>query len=208
MRALLLPFIASCSLALSGCSAVYSVHPLYTNEDAVEEPALEGKWTNNTDKGDEVLCIQKSDGTEYNLVVSSPSARIIVLYKLNLLRLNDQLFADMIFKSQLVDRMEAGVPLGTIFNHVIVKLDVSATDLAYAALDADVIEKQNREGLPPLDYIATDDAMLLTGSTEDLRHYISVYGDRIFTSQGHYQRMNESDGPGTVSVPCSFPTPP
>ena len=40
MRALLLPCLAVCSLALSGCSAVYSAHPLNTKEDAVEVPAL------------------------------------------------------------------------------------------------------------------------------------------------------------------------
>lgn len=208
MRALLLPFIASCSLFLSGCSAVYSVHPLNTSEDAVEEPAFEGKWTGDeTGKGDETLCIQKTDGTEYNLVVSSPSSKILALYRINLVRLNDQLFADMIFKSQLIDGTEPSVPLGTTFSHVIAKLEVSDHDLAYAGLDGDVIEKQNHDGLPPLEYLTTEDAMLLTGSTEDLRQYISVYGDRIFTSFSHYQRMPE-DGPRTASVPCSLPTPP
>lgn len=206
MRALLLPFIASCSLILSGCSAVYSAHPLYTNEDAVEEPALEGKWTpGNDDKT--AFCIQKSDGTEYNMVVSEPDSKIIQLFKINLVRLNSDLFADIAFKSQLFDREEVDPPLGTITNHVIVKLDISENDLAYAPLDADVIEKQSKEGSAHLDYLDTNDAMLLTASTEDLRQYISIYSDRLFPEFSHYRRLAD-DEPTAAAVPCSLPTPP
>lgn len=206
MRALLLPFIASCSLVLSGCSAAYSVHPLNTSEDAVEEPALEGKWTpGDGDKSG--LCIQKSDGTEYNMLVSDPDSKIIQLFKINLVRLNSDLFADIAFKSQLFDREQVDLPLGAITNHVIVKLDISENDLAYAPWDPDVIDKQNKEGSAHLDYLTTDDAMLVIASTEDLRQYISIYSDRLFPEFSHYRRLAD-DEPTAAAVPCSLPTPP
>lgn len=206
MRALLLPLIASCSLVLSGCSAVYSVHPLNTNEDAVEEPALEGKWTPG-DEDKSQFCIQKSDGREYNMLISHPNSKLLQLYKINLVRLNSDLLADIAFKSQLFDREEFEPPLGSITHHVIVKLDISENDLGYAPLDADVIGKQNAEGSAHLDYLLTDDELLVTASTEDLRQYLSAYGDRVFPSFSHLQRMIESDGTG-ASVPCSLPTAP
>jgi hypothetical protein len=191
MRALPLLCIALCSLALTGCSAVYSVHPLYTSEDAVEVPAIEGAWISHGDSGnnDSIFLIQKADTGKYNLVIAGTKSKVMQLYEVHLVRLDDQLFMDLQFTSQEVDRVEAGDPLGTLPHHVIAKIEVSDDDLAYAPLDLDEIQKVNEGAYLPLDYVKADDVMLVTAPTEVLRQYIADYADRVFPNFDHLTRM-------------------
>lgn len=207
MRALLLSCLAVCSLALTGCKAVYTANPLYTNEDAVEEPALEGVWTGG-DNDQTQLCIQRSGGHAYNLIVYEPDSKITQVFEINLVQLDRKLYADMAFQKQMVDRTEAEIPLGTISNHVILKLDVIDNDLTYSALDYSVVQGLDKEGYPPLDFLQDDDVLLLTTSTDDLRQYISVYGDHLFTDPDHYTRKVNEETEGGSTTPCTVPTPP
>lgn len=206
MRALLLPCLAVCSLALSGCSAVYSVHPLNTKEDAVEEPALQGTWTTGKDN-DSDLCIQKSEGHAYSMIMFDPDSKLTEIYQINLVRLNDQLFADIVFDQQAVDRTKFDTPLGTITNHVIVRLEIAEDDLTYWVLDSRAIRNLSEEGYPPLDFLDINEGILLTTSTDGLRQYLYQYPDRVFTDSDHYKRMiNEETGAPVMA--CSLPTPP
>ncbi len=207
MRAMLLPCLAVLSLVLAGCKGVYSDQPLNTSEDAVQEPALEGVWTNG-DSDDTQLCVQRSDGHAYSLIVSEPSSKITQVFQINLVRLNHELFADMVFQKQVVDRTEAELPLGTIPNHVIVKLDIADDDLAYSALDYGTIQNLDKEGYPPLQFLDEGDVVLLTTSTGDLRQYLSVYADHVFGSPEHYTRKVDQEAGGSSTTACSVPTPP
>jgi hypothetical protein len=204
---MLLPCLAVFSLALSGCKGVYTDQPLATSGDAVEEPALEGVWTNG-DSDDAQLYVQKPDGYAYSLIVSEPSSKITQVFQTNLVRLNHELFADMVFQKQVVDRTEAELPLGTIPNRVIVKLDITDDDLAYSALDCNTIQNLNKEGDPPLQFLDEGDVVLLTTSTDDLRQYLSVYADHVFSSPEHYTRKVDQEAGGSSTTACSVPTPP
>lgn len=206
MRAMLLPCLAVFSLALAGCKGVYTDQPLYTSNDAVEEPALEGVWTAG-DSDDTQLCVQKADGHAYSMIMSEPSSKNTQVFQVNLVRLNGQLFADILFRKQLIDRTEAEIPLGNIPNHVIVKLDIADDDLAYSALDYDTIQDLDKEGYPPLRFLDEGDVILLTTSTEDLRQYVSLYADHVFTSPEHYTRKVDEEAGGSSAAACSVPTP-
>ena len=107
MRALLLPSLACLSLILSGCSAVNSAHPLYTSEDAVQEPALVGTWISD-DKDMPEFVFQKSDGNAYNMVLTDEESKTVYLYEVHLVRLEDQTFMDIVFRKQTVNGTEAG----------------------------------------------------------------------------------------------------
>jgi hypothetical protein len=207
MRALLLPCFAVCSLALSGCSAVYSAHPLSTNEDAVEEPALEGIWTDSDDDKAQ-FCIQKSDAHAYNMTIVDPDSKLTAIYRIDLVRLNDLLFADMVFQKMAIDRTQIEPPLGTISNHVIVKLDISEDVLTYFPMDSRAIQNQNGEGYSQLEFISEGDVMLLTTSTQDLRQYLSGYSEKVFSDSGHLTRKIDDGTPGTSTMTCGLPTPP
>ena len=206
MRALLSLCLAVCSLALSGCSVVYSAHPLNSKEDAVEEPALQGTWTSGEDNNSD-LCIQKSDGHAYSMIMFDPTVKLTEIYEINLVRLNDQLFADIVFDEETVDRTKIEPPLGAITNHVIVKLDVSDDDIAYSVLDTSAIRTQNEVGYSPLDSLKINQGILLTTPTDDLRQYLSLYSDKVFSDSDHFKRKID-ERTGSPVMTCSLPTPP
>jgi hypothetical protein len=205
MRALLPACLAFCCFSLAGCNAVNSAHPLYLSDsadDAVDEPAIVGTWmTAGEDTAQ--LCIQKGDRNTYGLVVSSPTDRTVDSFSFTLVRLDGQLYADMTFQKELKNGTEFDDPLGAIYHHVILKIDLTETDLSYAALDFSAIQDANQHGNAPLNYIDLDGETLLTSSTEDLRRTISLYGDRLFSEGGQFTREDDNDGDNSLPVPCS-----
>jgi hypothetical protein len=189
MQARLLPFLSLVCLALCGCSA-YSVHPLYTSQDAVVEPALPGTWVSPdpNDKGE--LSIQKSGPHEYTLAMSMPD-QSVQTYKLNLVRLGDRLFADMIFSGQTAGGKNVDQPVGLVPMHIILKLDVAANELKYTVLDQDALKKLNAQGSPPLEVLPAGDDLIITANTDSLRRYISVHATDLFPADlDHLKRKD------------------
>jgi len=218
MRALLISCVACWSLVLSGCKAVYSAHPLHTSDDLVEEPGLVGQWKSISD-GDALLCIQKGDGNFYKMVVSVSDSKdndesksgadsepnkpktLLESYKVTLVRLEDQLFADMVANGQSVDGTEVDPPAGALHHYVLIKVQLTGDDLSYSLLEPSAVREANEEGYAPLNYLEIDDDILVTASTEELRWAASHFGDRLFKdSEMHYTRVTENDAEG--STPC------
>jgi hypothetical protein len=187
MHARLLPFLSLVCLVLSGCSA-YSAHPLYTTQDAVVEPALEGTWTAKPDD-DAEFSIQKSGEHGYSLTIPTSSEKSVQTYKVNLVRLGNQLFADMIFDSETVQGKKIDSPVGAVPMHVIVRIEVTADQLSYAVLDEEAIKKQNAVEATPLKLLQTDEALVITEETDALRHYISIHAPDIFGKPDRLKRM-------------------
>jgi hypothetical protein len=203
MKALVLPCLAFCSLALFGCDC--SVNPLYTDKDDVNEPALAGVW--NEVNGDGQLCVQKRDGKGYDLIVSDRTKKVET-YQLTLVRLNEQLFADLMADKQFVGGSEVDLPVGALQHHAIVKLDVSKNDVRYASLDPDAVKHYNSEGNAPLAYFTMmdhDHSMLLTSSTDDLRRILPLYSGQLFTGNDHYTRQIDNGNDANAGTACKIP---
>jgi hypothetical protein len=219
MRALLIPCLAFCSLALSGCRTVYSAHPLNTSEDAVEEPALLGEWKSTTHEDDR-FCIVSGDHNSYVLIASvkDPESKdrsnsdgdttaekpqkLLQAYQVTLVRLGDQLFADMVGVGQALNDTEIEPLLGSTYHHIILQLNLTDSELGYSILSAAAVKEAGQQGYAPLSYVEINDDILLTASTEELRWAASHYADRLFTeSDEHYVRVTDggSDGPPS---PC------
>ena len=182
-----LVFVVVC-LPLVGCPA-YSVHPLYTDQDAVMEPALEGTWVTSdpADKGE--IIFQKSGDHDYKITVLYPDQKVTQTYKVHLVRLGDQLFMDLIADDQTANGAKLEDSFGVIATHVIAKIKISADDLAHATLEDDAIRKQNPTGGGPLDYQITDEsAVLVTAQTDTLRRYISAHAEDTFSKFEHLKR--------------------
>lgn len=206
MRALLLPCFAILSLAFSGCSAIYSIHPLNTSDDAVEEPALEGTWAPANQADDPPLCIQKMNDQVYGLVISDPDTKAAYLYSVNLVQIDSHLFANLFANGQMFDGKEVDPPFGMVAHNIILKLDVDDSGLNWSVLSPDAIEEQNKSASTPLSSIAlSNDETLLTSSSDDLRQYISIYSDQIFGAQHHYIRKLDTTPPGRAQTLCGIP---
>ncbi len=183
MKLRLLLFFVSilACLPLIGCPS-YSMHSLYTDTDVVAEPALEGTWV-SLDPGDKgEMTFKKVSDYEYSMAVVDPDMKASQTYKVHLVRLGGQLFMDLVFDDQTVDGAKLDDPLGVLATHVILKLKISGDDLAYGTLEDDAIRKPNPTGGAPLDYLETDEGLLVTAPTDALRRYVSAHTEDVFSS--------------------------
>lgn len=188
MKPLALPFAASVCLILSGC-APSSVHPLYTADDAVVEPALEGTWIDADKPDDSPILLHKSGDHQYSMSVSDPDTKLVQKFDVNLVRLGNHLYMDIAFSDQTLDGTKLDLPLGAFPTHEIVKLRVAGDDLAYATLDSEQIQKQNQWDSLPLALADADHGPLITAPTADLRHYITIHADDVFGDFSHLTRQ-------------------
>jgi hypothetical protein len=175
---LLAVFIALC-LPLCACPS-YSLHPLYTDEDAVMEPALEGTWSLDSDANVELL-FEKSGDHEYSLSISYPDQKALQNYTVHLVPLDGQLFMDLVFENQTVEGTKVDEPVGAVYAHLILKVNISGDDMAFAALEDVAIRKPIIPGSTPLDYELADEGLLVTAQTDALRDYISAHAEDGFS---------------------------
>lgn len=187
MKTLALPLAAAVCLILSGC-APSSVHPLYNDDDAVVEPALEGTWIDADKPDDAPIVLKKSGDHAYTMTIGDPDTKSEQNFNVNLVRLGNELYLDMAFSDQKVLGTKLDLPLGAFPAHEIVKLRVAGDDLAYAMLDSEQIQKQNQWDSLPLVLTDGDQATLITAPTADLRHYITIHADDVFSDFNHLTR--------------------
>ena len=200
MKTLALPLAAAVCLILSGCAPT-SVHPLYSDDDAVVEHALEGTWIDADKPDDAPIVFKKSGDHAYTMTigdpdtkfvqkfdVSDPGIKFMQNYDVNLVRLGNQLYMDIAFSDQKVLGTKLDLPLGAFPAHEIVKLRVAGDELAYAMLDSEQIQKQNQWDSLPLVLTDGDQATLITAPTADLRHYITIHADDVFGDFNHLTR--------------------
>jgi hypothetical protein len=195
MKLRLLLFLVSvlACVPLIGCPA-YSVHPLYTDQDAVVEPALEGTWV-FPDPGDkEEITFKKASDHEYSMAIFHPDTKISETYKVHLVRLGAQLYMDFIADEQTIPGVKLEGPLGVIATHVILKVKISGDDLAHATLEEDAIKKQSPTGGAPLIYQMSDGGLLVTAETDALRRFISAHTEDVFSEFEHMKRKAKSAG--------------
>jgi hypothetical protein len=76
--------------------------------------------------------------------------------------------------------------VGAIRHHVLLKLELTDSDLAYSAPDKNAIREVANQGYAPLSYAEVHDDFLLTASTEGPALEPSHYADRLFGEVGHY----------------------
>ena len=187
MKTLALPLAAAVCLILSGCAPT-SVHPLYSDDDAVVEPALEGTWIDADKPDDAPIVLKKSGDHAYTMTIGDPDTKSEQNFNVNLVRLGNELYLDMAFSDQKVLGTKLDLPLGAFPAHEIVKLRVAGDELAYAMLDSEQIQKQNQWDSLPLLLTDGDQATLITAPTADLRHYITIHADDVFGDFNHLTR--------------------
>ena len=181
---LLLLIVACCFLA--GCPS-YSLYPLYTGQDAVFVPALEGTWIDPGSDAKEGFSFQKSGDHGYTLTIDDPSTKLRQTYDAHLVRLGDQLFMDIAWSDQTLNGVKLDPPIGAVATHVIWKVEISEDDLAYAMLDDEAIKQQG--GLPGANsFYRSEDRLLITACTDDLRRYVAAHAKDAFSGYQHFKK--------------------
>jgi hypothetical protein len=131
------------SSLLVGC--VYSIHPLYQEGKegkTVLEPGFAGTWLGENDNGTKFeVTIAEAKHNSYEATIPDPASNRTAVYDIYLLRLGDQLYADILLtelkQGEKDDDVGGLVPL-----HVFAKAAVEKDTITFLFLDGDWLRDQ------------------------------------------------------------------
>ncbi|HVA17245.1 MAG TPA: hypothetical protein VMV59_05985 [Candidatus Dormibacteraeota bacterium] len=164
---------------LNGCA--YSLQPLYHPDENVREPGLVGTWTTKDGQSDNNITIQaNADGT-YEVTGTDSGSLVEQRYKVRLVRLGSNLFADAIFDNQSLNDKKLDLPGGVVPLHLFYKISLSGDTLQTAQLNHDWLVRQfDAKKISIAHQSMGDDPdsdILFTASTGELRRFIQQIAD-------------------------------
>jgi hypothetical protein len=169
MRKKILSTAAMFAVLILGCGPAMSLHPLYTEEDVIFEPALVGVWG---EKEDECWTFRKSSkGNTYDFIYTSKGSNIgggadSMAFVGHLINLGGKMFMDAASRESDVG------PLLAIPVHAFLRLSLEGDSLGIAYLD-DVWLKENIENNKiRIKHELVDDNILLTASPKELQELV------------------------------------
>ena len=180
---------------LSGCG-IFSLHPLYHQEDLIVDTNLIGKWQCADDE-DLAIIIDSIGNRKYEFDIIDGNDT--VYFEMGLIELKDQYFIDLYpledsnFPSEgNYDVLELMVR-NYIPVHTFMKLDFLEGDIILTEFDNErLIDlfSQNRIRLPH-EMINQDEYVVITASTNDLQKFITRYANDIdaFNEPETYHRL-------------------
>ena len=156
--------LALCAALLTGCAALPSLHPLYTDADQTLDPALVGTWVD--DEGKELLRVQQPQ--------SGPAYEVVFL---------DESFDKTSFEARLVElgafrfldiaETEAAIP-----SHFFARISLKDGKASLSMLGSEWLEQQiAKDPSAPAHDRIDKGQMILTGPTADLRKFVVKYAN-------------------------------
>lgn len=159
MRHVRILALLGAALLMTGCGDLLSLHALYTSQDNVVDPALDGKWENK----DDVLIIQRfarlaSDFYEVQLQ-SKKDPSEAAKYEVRLVNIGGVRFADLLSND--------------IIGHMFLKVRVTEDQLHFAFFDSEWL----RQRIPheEVDLVNHRKQAVLTAKTPELRNLVAKY---------------------------------
>ena len=189
--------ISAMAIFFTGCG-IFSLHPLYHQEDLILNTSLIGTWQNAEDEGTFVkIDTLKDNKYEFVLIDDEDT----VSFVMGLLKLKDQYFIDLYppddcpFFAGNCDMLE-NMFRNYIPAHTFLKFDFLDNDIVLTEFDNERLIKlfqQNRVRLPH-EMIGdgdSDDYVVITASTNDLQKFISRYANdkEAFNAPETYHRL-------------------
>ena len=164
---------------LGGCDT-YSLHPFYKADENTLEPRLVGTWTVDKTK---ITIEAKKEGT-YEAEVWDMDSHSDARYKVRLIRVGNNLFADSILDEESLDGKKFDLPYGVAPLHFLYKVSVNGDTLRLSLLKHDWLIKQFEGKKISIAHEYMDDSanprdssILLTASSADLQKFIQQIGD-------------------------------
>ncbi len=153
--ALLLAALGS-TLMTSGCGDLVSLHALYTGQDSVFDPALEGRWEND----DNLLTVTRAGAAYEVTLVSKTTPAERQQYEMRLLDLGGVRMADIL-------------PADGSLGHMFLKVRVAAGELHFAFFDSAWL----RERIPHEEVVVAklSKQAVLIARTPELRKQVEKY---------------------------------
>ena len=163
-----LPVYVALGLALAMSSCVPSLHPLYTGDDVVFEPALLGTWSEQ--KGDDTWTFSRSGEKAYKLVcVHEPPAKGELV--VHLVKVGDRLFLDL-FPAELKVEASDLYMLHLLPVHTFMQVKRITPTLEMTIMDASWLEKLLAKEPDALPHQWADHRLVLTAKPEELQAFL------------------------------------
>ncbi|MEW5800364.1 MAG: hypothetical protein AB1728_15300 [Bacteroidota bacterium] len=146
----------------AGCPA-RSLHPLFTDQDAVFNPSLIGTW--ETD--DETYTFDTLKEKNYQLVIRSKKENDSTIYVVWLGKIGSQWFLD---SYPIVNSDEYHY----VSTHVFTKMTLAGDTLRLASLEADWLSKMIDEKKMKIAHVRRASEVILTASTKELQQWLAT----------------------------------
>ena len=173
----------------SGCAS--AVSPLYTNTDAVTDPAIVGTWIGGKDNQHTVQ-IEKTSDSSYEVTVHDAKSGDNTLYEAHLVKLGSASFADLLLTNYRHAGQNVDLPWGAVALHEILKYQIAGDDLSCSIIEPDALKKSAKQPGFPLQFRDTKengDTVILS-TTDELRRYFSAHPADIFGEVDHLKRQH------------------
>lgn len=148
------------AVSFAGCPA-RSLHPLFTDQDAVFNPSLIGTW----EVDDETYTFEKLKEKNYQLVIRSKNENDSAVYVVWLGRIGSQWYLD---SYPIVNSDEHHY----LSVHVFTRMKLDGDTLRLASLEADWISKMIDEKKTRIAHVRRDNEVILTASTKELQQWM------------------------------------
>jgi hypothetical protein len=171
MRNVLSLALLGAGLLITGCGDLLSLHALYTEQDNVFDPALEGRWENK----DELLIVQRESPGYIATLQSKKTPSELLKYEVRLVEIKGVRFADIL-------------PVDAV-GHMFVRVRVTDDQLRIAFFDT----KWLRQQVPheEADVAEGKKQAMLTAHTPELRSLVARYASepKAFDDGMEFRRM-------------------
>jgi hypothetical protein len=174
---------------LGGCAS--AVSPLYTNTDAVIDPAIVGTWVNKEKDNQSTVRIEKTKDGSYQVTVHDQKSGDDSVYDAHLVRLDHVSFADLLLTKYRHTGQDMDLPAGAVPLHEIVKYQITGNELSVSSIDGDALDKAARQAgfsLQLRDTEKTGGSTVILSTTPELRRYFSAHPADIFGTAEHLTR--------------------
>jgi hypothetical protein len=164
---------------LAACGPVLSIHPLYTDKDAVFDPALVGTWVDPHDSSSAPIIFERSSNNSYKAITRlDKDTSVDQIFEAHLVKLNGRLFLDAVQTKNRISGQEEDMGIA-VPGHMFARVSIEGDSLRLDLLDQDWIKDQLATGKTSIGHEEVDGDIVLTASTSKLQEFIVEHaGDK------------------------------
>ena len=160
----LLGLVLVVALVLSGC-VVRSLTPIYTTDDLVFVPEIEGTW--NTDQDGETMSfVRDDDGYIFSYVEGDEQVSLSAHFA----RIGKKTYLDLTIHDDNAWKGPYGMYATPV--HMFYEAEVRDKVLRMRAMDNDWVKERREKGRLWIDHVVQDDTTLLTADTARVQRFI------------------------------------
>jgi len=185
-------FLVVILIAAQSCT-IFSLNPLYNEEDLLDEPILLGVWQEDDD-GNEYVSFEKYEDKKYifrYMERDGPEKIDTVSFEAGLIKIGDHYFIDLYpyYEKELAE--SDYLFRGFIPTHSVLKIDWNKNDLDLYIFSYDRLQELFEQNRIRIRHETFDDYIVITASTDELQKFIEKYADdeKAFDDSGKFVKI-------------------